>query len=297
MTISTRNETPVFFDADGDDLFGIFTEPEPGTSTNGPAVLALWGAGGFPTFGKNQVRRRLAHRLAEQGFASLRIDYRGIGESGGDGREVDMADPWVDDALGAVRWLEGRGFERVAIIGMCFGGRTALAAADRVPELAGLALVAAPVGQVDHGAAILERPASWYLNRAFSPGSLRLLIGGPQAKRRRRLLVARLGRLLRRGTAQPQESAAAGSELLGPLESVLRADVPVLFLYGRTDDFYPDFERARSGVLGRILDGAGRDTAFVRIVDHHIDGLPSVDSQEAFVDTVIEWVSRGFRLD
>ncbi|MGH9187505.1 MAG: alpha/beta hydrolase [Acidimicrobiales bacterium] len=286
-----RQEIPIFFDAAGEELFGIFTEPV--GQANGTAVLSLWGAGGFPSVGKNQTRIRLAQGLAQHGFHVLRIDYRGIGESGGEPREVDFSQPWVDDAIGAVQWLTGRGFERILIAGLCFGARTALAAADRIPGLAGLALVAPPVGDTHHVEAILDNSLKWYLRRAASPRALRRLFIGEQGARRRRTLRARL-------TRRSRPTAGASPRLLGELASVLAADVPVLMLYGREDDFYPAFEGARGGELGRLLEQVD-DLATVQVVDHHLGGMSSLEAQQTFLDSVISWTTSvaadGLRLD
>ncbi|HEX2699664.1 MAG TPA: alpha/beta fold hydrolase [Acidimicrobiales bacterium] len=289
MSVTSRQESPVIFEAAGEDLFGIFTRP---LVSNGTAVLALWGAGGFPTFGKNQVRIRLARQLAENGFHVLRADYRGVGESGGESRDVDLSKPWIDDALGAVRWLESQGFERIAIVGNCFGSRTGLAAASSIPGLVGLALVAAPVSEADHREAILGHSLSWYLKRARSMRTLRLLVSGGLAKRVRSVLKAKVRRSVRPSkAADAPASGTASEQYLQPLEGVLARRIPVLLLYGRGDDFYPEFERAMDGPLGRMLDGAG-DLVTLRVVDDRIGGMASIEAQNTFLETVTAWLDR-----
>lgn len=290
MAISARHERPVIFTAGGEELFGILTRPEGGG--NGLTVLTLFGAGPFPTLGKNQVRVRMARRLADLGFHVLRIDYRGVGESGGECREADLAEPWVDDVVGAVDWLQSQGLHRIVMVGVCFGARSALAAADRIPALAGMALIAPPVGQANHREAILEHSLAWYARRATKPGALRLLTRGEAARRRRRMLQARVKRaLLRRpSTAVQPRKADASPEFLTAVRSLLDAEVPMLFLYGRTDDFFPNFERALEKGLGRMIERAGH-LVDVRIVDREIAGLASVETQEMLLGTIADWAA------
>jgi alpha/beta superfamily hydrolase len=292
MTVTTQHEQPVFFDAAGEDLFGIFTRPD--GDANGMAILALFGAGPFPTLGKNQVRIRLARQLAELGFHVLRLDYRGIGESGGEPREATLTDLWVDDALGAIRWLQANGFHRIVIVGVCFGARTALVVLDDIPGLEGMVLIAPPVGEANHRETILAHPWSWYLRRAMSPSSIRLMVGShPTARRRRGTLIAKVRTSTAR--AQPADGQAkqahASPQFLDPMAALLDRGVPVLVLYGRGDDFYLNFEASLDGRLGRMIADAG-DAVTVHIVDESIAGLASVATQDLLLHEVTSWAGR-----
>ncbi len=280
-----QDSTPVFLPTSTEDIFAIFTRPA--SEPNGIAVLVLPGGGGEPTFGKNQVRRRLAGALAARGFHVLRIDYRGVAESGGAMRKVDFEDPWTEDALTAVRWLESQGFARIAIIGQCFGGRTALASADKVSGLMGLALVAPPIRDVTHGEAILRRPLSWYVKKAASPRSAARLVGGRGAQRRRNTIKARLQRVITPDrTARPAGTSAV---FLDALQAVLRRRIPVLFLYGSSDEFYPDFDFVRAGPMARIMESSG-DLVTMQLVDARFGGMQTVPTQDIFVSNLVSWL-------
>ena len=65
--------------------------------------------------------------LADEGFTALTFDFRGYGDSGGD-RVVE--DIWRD-ALAAVRFMRGRGFDRIILVGASMGGTAALVVAAR----------------------------------------------------------------------------------------------------------------------------------------------------------------------
>jgi pimeloyl-ACP methyl ester carboxylesterase len=68
-----------------------------------------------------------ADLLAGEGYTALLFDFRGYGDSGGD---RDIALIWRD-ALAAVRFMRGRGFERIVLVGASMGGIAALIVAAR----------------------------------------------------------------------------------------------------------------------------------------------------------------------
>jgi dienelactone hydrolase len=277
---------PVFIPAGTDDVFGIFTRPA-STAANGIAVLVLPGGGGEPTFGKNQVRRRLARELAGRGFHVLRINYRGVAESGGKPRKVDFEDPWTEDGIASIHWLESEGFKRIVIVGQCFGGRTALAMAEQVPELVGLALVAPPVRDVNHQEAMLRHPLSWYLRRGARLRSTGRLVGNNAAKRRRKTIM---GKLRRTVTASPKrQNNGASSGFLDGLKATLDAGTPILFLYGSSADFYPDFDFVQAGPMARMVERSG-DLITMQVVDARFGGMQSLPTQDVFVNSLIAWI-------
>jgi pimeloyl-ACP methyl ester carboxylesterase len=68
-----------------------------------------------------------AEQLADEGYTALSFDFRGYGDSGGD---RVIAEIWRD-ALAAVRFMRGRGFERIVLVGASMGGTAALIVAAR----------------------------------------------------------------------------------------------------------------------------------------------------------------------
>lgn len=140
-------ETSVFITSGANSVFGLLTPPA--LPANGVAVLVLWGGGGIPLFGKNQVAARLARGLATMGYRVLRIDYPGCGESSGrtTPEPIDEAgkNAVFAAAEAAYRRLLAEGYERIVVVGSCQGAVAALVAAARVPAPAGLVLLAPPV--------------------------------------------------------------------------------------------------------------------------------------------------------
>ncbi len=144
------DETVVSVPTPGGDVVGTLNLP---ADEPGPVVLLLHGFTGSrdelkTEFVAEGVFARTAARLAEAGYASLRIDFRGSGESLAD---LSFADTTFEgqtaDALAAIDYL--RGLERVDgddlfLIGWSQGGLVATAAAGRSDVPDAVALWAAP---------------------------------------------------------------------------------------------------------------------------------------------------------
>src|SRR5690349_516858 len=78
----------------------------------------------------------LRERLLAKGWAVLSYDRRGVGESGGKYSETpDLLVP-AGDAASAVRFLAGRGYARVGLLGISQGGWVAPPAATLEPRVA-----------------------------------------------------------------------------------------------------------------------------------------------------------------
>lgn len=82
--------------------------------------------------------RDLAHRLAASGWAALRVDYAGTGDSAGTWTDPHLVAEWLDGIRGAVDHARGLGAERVAVVGLRVGatlGAAALARDGAVDDL------------------------------------------------------------------------------------------------------------------------------------------------------------------
>jgi pimeloyl-ACP methyl ester carboxylesterase len=173
---TTYRETPFFADVGSQMLFGILTEPC--RTPHGPAVVLLRGGGQGPSSGRNQVSARTCRSLAERGFASVRFDYAGVGESTGEVERFSLARPATNDAIACIQWLRDRGLRRFVLMGGCFGARTALECVDLVDGLEGLILLALPVRDKekdDIGTRLIvsDRTVWHYARRGFRPRAIR----------------------------------------------------------------------------------------------------------------------------
>ena len=74
--------------------------------------------------------RDLAHRLASTGWAALRVDYAGTGDSAGAWTDPDLVEEWLRGIRGAIDHVTALGAARVAVVGLRLGAT--LAAAELV---------------------------------------------------------------------------------------------------------------------------------------------------------------------
>lgn len=107
-------------------LFGILTRPS--KDAGQPAIL-LFNGGAVHHVGPNRVYVTLARHLAALGFAVLRFDLEGIGDSvmRAAGRENQPYPPHATaDARAALEYLRARhGYRRFVAMGLCSGAHTA----------------------------------------------------------------------------------------------------------------------------------------------------------------------------
>lgn len=86
---------------------------------------------------------RLSRTLTEHGFAVLRLDFTGLGESEGDFAEEGLGGD-ADDLEDAAGWLSDEVAAPSLLIGHSLGGVAALLVAERLPSLAALATIGTP---------------------------------------------------------------------------------------------------------------------------------------------------------
>lgn len=87
--------------------------------------------------------RRIADGLAERGIAVLRFDFTGLGHSDGEFANTSFASN-IDDLVAAADWMRAERQAPAILIGHSLGGAAVLAAAERIPEVRGVATIGAP---------------------------------------------------------------------------------------------------------------------------------------------------------
>ena len=100
----------------------------------------------------NNVVDAVLEALHASGFATLRFNFRGVGQSEG---EFDNGNGEARDAGAAVRFLTAQKGVRAAgavLAGYSFGATTAVRAAAGVEEVAAIVAVALPLGMIDPSA-------------------------------------------------------------------------------------------------------------------------------------------------
>lgn len=128
--------TPVVFDPDGR-LVGIVCEPE--RRKEQKLAFLLLNSGVLPRIGPHRINVRIAHRLAEEGYLSFRIDLSGQGDSRPASGHLDYWDQSIADLRAAIDYLQATlGICRVVLIGLCSGAMNSYAVALRDERVAGL---------------------------------------------------------------------------------------------------------------------------------------------------------------
>jgi alpha/beta superfamily hydrolase len=106
-----------------------------------PCVLICHGLAGHK-IGHHRLYVLLSECLSKHGVGSLRLDFRGSGDSEGTFEEMTI-DTEVGDALTGLNWMKNNPMidsSRIGIFGRSFGGAVALLAADQFKEVKSLAL-------------------------------------------------------------------------------------------------------------------------------------------------------------
>jgi pimeloyl-ACP methyl ester carboxylesterase len=124
---------------EGKKLFAIFHRPI-GLTTY-PAVLICHGFAGTKV-GRHRIYVNLSEALAAKGIASLRIDFRGCGDSEGSFEETTL-EGQVSDALLGLNFLKNHPQvdpKNIGMLGRSMGGPIAVVAARRFGKVKSLAL-------------------------------------------------------------------------------------------------------------------------------------------------------------
>ncbi|MDT8448808.1 MAG: bifunctional alpha/beta hydrolase/OsmC family protein [Wenzhouxiangellaceae bacterium] len=119
-----------------------------------------------------KAARNITRALADAGFAVLRFDFTGLGESDGDFADTTFSSN-LDDLEDAAGWMAANLAPPQLMIGHSLGGAAVLAAAGRVESVRAVATLAAPAS-ADH---ILKQFAD-DLNEIETEGSAEVRLAG-----------------------------------------------------------------------------------------------------------------------
>jgi exosortase A-associated hydrolase 1 len=130
------SEEALVFPCGGEELVGVLAIPE----RPAPRGVLIVVGGPQVRAGSHRQFALLARHLADAGIASLRFDYRGMGDSGGAARSFEHAQ---EDLRCAVDRFAARlpALRDIAIWGLCDAASAALFYGHRDPRIGGLVLV------------------------------------------------------------------------------------------------------------------------------------------------------------
>jgi Alpha/beta hydrolase family len=118
-------------------LVGVLTEA---SRRNDTAVILL-NAGLIHHVGPHRLHVRLARALATAGVSCLRFDFSGIGDSPARPDNLPILKMVEREPLEAMDTLEGRGFRRFVLMGICSGAYSAFKVAGQDSRVVGAVLI------------------------------------------------------------------------------------------------------------------------------------------------------------
>ncbi len=273
------NEQAMFVDGPEGALAAVVTRPEMPTGTG--VVICPGGWYGTST-NRNRVVVRLAREIAALGHTVVRFDWHGVGDSSGEIDRFVLDRPFVGDVVAVCDTLSGAA-DRLLVIGVCFGGRSALAAASQLENLSGLVLVSFPFPAEQTKADWRARKMGWrgVANVATNPELWR-----PAARwATRRLRPAPAGPKARDISLTPGSFRADMGELRD-------RGVTVDLVFGADDLELVSFESLRQGPLGDYLERSrpGIEVAVTERGD--LSSFRSLEAQQTAIELITAIVRR-----
>jgi pimeloyl-ACP methyl ester carboxylesterase len=107
-------------------LFGILTMPDDDVKVEGAPISLILNAGIVHRVGPFRIHVDIARQLASKGFATLRLDLSGLGDSAARTGKIDIEDRALLDVSDAMDYLEQEtGTNRFTLLGLCSGAYNA----------------------------------------------------------------------------------------------------------------------------------------------------------------------------
>lgn len=155
------------FESEGFALSGVLHLPESSPPAGGVVMVHGWTGS---KLGPHRMFVKAARRLAEAGWASLRFDLRGRGDSQGKEEDADLAS-MVADTRAALSLLDVCcPSPRKVVLGICSGANVGVGVLSEVPGLEGLILWSMPTygtqAQVQQGLLQTQSVLKKYLQKA-----------------------------------------------------------------------------------------------------------------------------------
>ena len=259
-------EEPLAFSVEGASLRGILTLAGENRKALGIVFSHGWSGN---RAGPHGLLADMGRRFAAAGYSSLRFDFRGRGESEGEGLKASLP-TMAEDLVGATAaFRERAGVRRIVYFGLCSGGNVAIGTLPRLPAAGLLLLSVYPFSDGDAFGRDVHRTMHYlkvYWRKATQGQTWRRLVRGDVSLKG--VFQVLFGHFLKRGRnrrkeegepdrretpasraagksvrAATTESRTQGGEAPKKHLEKLRKDLPALMVYGTAD---PDAPAARA---------------------------------------------------
>lgn len=258
-------------------LVGVLTEAESDGNPMRPAVVFL-NAGIVHRVGPNRLHVRIARELARRGFASLRFDVSGVGDSPPRTDGLPLRAAALGDIREALDFVAGRvGASTFILIGLCSGADLAFRAALADQRIVGAVLIdGLPYhtlrSRLHHYASRLWRRGGW--RRVLAPD-------GPVWRR-----VRALRRPARPSAATGQRDVPPRHEAESSLRELTERGVRLLLLYTPDRDY--SYPRHFADTFPRVCSDRV-DVAFFSDSDHTFTLRANQDLLVRSIDRWMAW--------
>lgn len=270
-------ETPISFESNGHTLRGILHSPAGGASGIGVVFLHGWSG---CRIGPHRMFVKTARHLSESGCTCLRFDFRGRGESDGAVAEGTIAS-MVEDARCAAKFMRTQeGVKKIVLLGICSGGKVAIAAAATA-NIDGLAVWSAEtMGRLKSQTANVRKSA-------FALGTYLRKLTYPQTWRK--IFTFKVNTAMV-GKAMFKHETASCDEIRQEdvwLDDFKTYHGPILFIYGAND---PDTDVAARNYAAFCKQHTGPSEFYEIPEANH--SFYSLDWEQEVMKITAEWVER-----
>lgn len=230
------DEVVVTIDCRGQTLLGVLAMPPAVLPRNELAMVIVVGGPQYRA-GSHRQFVQLARAVAAAGFACLRFDVRGMGDSEGEPRSFEDLDDDIEAALDTLFACLPH-LQRAVLWGLCDGASAALLYSDRRADLRVTALGLANPWARSEPTLARTRLKHYYLQRLADPAFWRKLLGG-QIKLN---ALTELGSAMRRARSDAPAQASADPGFHGRMARALQQRLPTLLLLSGRDHTAREFE-------------------------------------------------------
>jgi exosortase A-associated hydrolase 1 len=276
-------ETALAFRCHEDWLYGILSRPE---SACRRGVLIVVGGPQYRA-GSHRQFTLLARRLAKQGIAAMRFDYRGMGDSQGQMRDFEQVGDDLRAALDAFM-AAMPGMRDVVLWGLCDAASAVTMYAPGDARVSGLVLLN-PWVRTEDGIARTTLK-HYYRDRLLDRGFWRKLAGGGFDLAASLKSMAGLARTALRGGAPASASGAAPGSLPDRMHAGMRAfGGRVMVIVSGADLTGQEFCGVAATPKWKHL----LDTP--RVIQRRIDKADHTFSRRMWRDQVADWTCEWVR--